>query len=70
VTWWKPWRHAVEESREAVRAAERLRDNAEDQNRKVTEQAVRVDAAADSLQRLRQENHFGPMIENILRGSK
>ena len=70
MSWWRPWRHTVQEQTEALRAAEELRDKAEDQNRRVVEQAVRVDAAADSLQRLRSENHFGPMIENILRGAK
>jgi len=71
VSWRWPWRQHVEcEQDDAILRAEQLRDMAQDQNRKVTEQAERVDAAADSLRQLRSENHFGPMIENILRGAK
>jgi len=70
VRWWWPWRQQAERSGEALRAAEVLRDLAEEQHRRVQEIAPRVDAATDSLQQLRRENHFGPMIENILRGNK
>lgn len=70
MTWWWPWRREVERSGEAVRAAEVLRDRAQEQQRRVEEIKPRVDAASDSLRRLRTENHFGPLIENILRGVK
>jgi hypothetical protein len=60
----------VEQSGDAVRAAEQLRDRAQEQQRRVEAIAPRVDAATDSLRQLRTENHFGPMIENILRGAK
>lgn len=67
--WW-PWRRAVERSGDALRAAEGLRDAAEEQHRRVEEITPRVDAAAENLRQLRTENHFGPMIENILRGTR
>jgi hypothetical protein len=60
----------VQRENDAVRAAERLRDRAQEQHRRVEAITPRVDAAADSLRQLRTENHFGPMIENILRGAK
>jgi hypothetical protein len=68
VTWWR-WRRKLEqESDEAVRRAERLRDHAEEQQRQVERITPRVDAIAASLQKLRTENHLGPLIENILKG--
>lgn len=67
---WRPWRREVERSGDALRAAEQLRDQAEEQQSRVESIVPRVDAAADNLRRLRTENHFGPMIENILRGAK
>lgn len=69
MTWW-PWRKKVEQAEEAVRAAERLRDTAEAQQRQVERIAPRVDAVASSLQKLRTDNHIGPLIDAILRGSE
>jgi division protein CdvB (Snf7/Vps24/ESCRT-III family) len=69
VTWW-PWRKKLEQSRQAVQEAERLRDRAEEQRRRVEEIAPRVDAVSSSLQKLRTDNHIGPMIDAILRGSE
>lgn len=65
--WW-PWRRKVQEAQEAVRAAERLRDTAEAQQRRAERIAPRVDAVTASLQRLRAENQLGPMIDAALRG--
>lgn len=70
MTWWRPWRRKVEESDDAVHAAEVLRDRAQEQHRRVEAITPRVDAAAASLRQLRTENHFGPMVESILRGAK
>lgn len=66
---WKPWRRRIDEAREAVKKAEQLRDHAEAQQAKVEEIATRVDAVAPSLQKLRRENHIGPLIDAILRGN-
>ncbi len=65
-----PWRKKLEQAEEAVRAAEELRDRAEHQQRQAEEIAPRVDAVASSLRKLRTDNHFGPMINSILRGSE
>lgn len=65
-----PWRKRLEQSQDAVREAERLRDQAEEQQRQVERIVPRVDAVTASLQRLRTENHLGPMIEAILRGTE
>lgn len=67
---WMPWRKKLEESQEAVRAAERLRDDAETQQRRAELIAPRVDAVSSSLQKLRTDNHFGPLIDAILRGNE
>jgi hypothetical protein len=69
VRWRLPWRREPHRNDEALRAAEQLRDRAEEQRRRVAEIAPRVDATVTSLRRLRNENHLGPMIENILRGT-
>jgi len=65
-----PWRKRLEHAEEAIRAAEELRDRAERQQRRAEEIAPRVDAVATSLRRLRRDNHFGPMIDAILRGNE
>jgi hypothetical protein len=65
-----PWRRKLEQAEEAVRAAERLRDSAQAQQRKAERIAPRVDAVASSLQRLRTDNHIGPLIDAILRGGE
>lgn len=66
---WRPWRKKLVEQEKALRAAEELRDRAQAQQRRaVNEIAPRVDEVASSLRRLRTENHFGPMIDSILRG--
>lgn len=70
MSWWRPWRQEVEQGHEAVRAAEELRDAAQEQQRRVEAIKPRVDAASDSLRKLRTDNHFGPMIDAILRGAK
>lgn len=69
MTWWR-WRRKLEQAEEAVRRAERLRDNAEEQQRRAERIAPRVDAVSASLQRLRTDNHIGPMIDAILRGGE
>lgn len=67
---WLPWRRKLEQSQEALRTAERLRDHAREQQYRVERIAPRVDAVASSLDKLRTDNHFGPMIDSILRGSE
>lgn len=57
---WRPWRKKLEQSQEAVRAAEELRDHAQQQQRRAEAMSPRVDAITSSLRRLR--------IEGILRG--
>lgn len=69
MTWW-PWRKKIEQAQEAVRAAEELRDHAEEQRTRAEEMAPRVDAVAERLRKLRSDNHFGPMIDAILRGAR
>jgi hypothetical protein len=60
----------VQQAQEKVREAERLRDNAQEQQRKAERIAPRVDAVSASLQKLRTDNHFGPLIDAILRGEQ
>jgi hypothetical protein len=60
----------LEQSQDAVREAERLRDSAQAQQRQVEKIAPRVEAVSASLQKLRTDNHFGPMIDAILRGGE
>jgi len=67
---WRRWRRKLEQAEEAVRQAERLRDDAEEQQRQVERIAPRVDAVTASLQRLRAENHLGPLIDAVLRGGE
>jgi hypothetical protein len=67
---WLPWRRKLELADEKVRAAERLRDDAEEQRTRATSIVPRVDTVSTSLQRLRKDNHFGPLIDAILRGSE
>ena len=67
MTWWL-WRKKVERAEEAVRAAEGLRDVAEQQQRQAENIAPRVEAITASLRKLRADNHFGPMIDAALRG--
>lgn len=69
MTWW-PWRRKLEQAQEAVRQAERLRDTAQAQQRQAERIAPRVDAVSASLQKLRTDNHFGPLIDAILRGGE
>jgi len=64
------WRKRVQQSDEAVRAAEELRDAAQRQQRQVESLVPRVDAVSASLRKLREDNHVGPMIEAILRGGQ
>ena len=65
---WRPWRRKVQQAQEKVREAERLRDHAQEQQRQAERIAPRVDAVSASLQKLRTDNHFGPLIDAILRG--
>lgn len=67
MTWWR-WRKELEQAQEGVRQAEKLRDQAEEQQRKVERITPRVDAVAASLQKLRADNHIGPLIDSVLRG--
>lgn len=67
MTLWR-WHRRLAQAEEAVRQAEQLRDNAQEQQRKAEGIAPRVDAVAASLQKLRHDNHFGPMIDAVLRG--
>lgn len=64
---WTFWRRPARRDDEALRAAERLRDRAMEQQRRVEAITPRVDAAAASLRRT--ENSVSPMIENVLRGT-
>lgn len=63
-----PWRKRLEEAEQAVRAAEELRDRAEEQKHQAEAIVPRVDAVAASLRKLHSDNHFGPLIDSILRG--
>lgn len=67
MTWW-PWRRKLEQSDDAVRAAEELRDRARRQQVRAEAMTPRVEAVSSSLQRLRTDNHFGPLIDALLRG--
>lgn len=67
MTWW-PWRRKVERAEEAVRAAEELRDHAQQQQQQAEAMTPRVDRITSSLRRLQADNHVGPMIDALLRG--
>jgi hypothetical protein len=67
---WLLWRRRLERAEEAVRHAESLRDRAEQQQRQAEAIVPRVDAVSSSLRKLRSDNHFGPMIDAILRGNE
>lgn len=67
---WLRWRKRLEQAQEAVRHAEKLRDRAEAQQRVAERIAPRVDAVSASLEKLRTDNHLGPLIDSILRGSQ
>jgi len=64
------WRKRFRKADEAVRAAEQLRDLAQDQQREAESMTARVDAISASLRKLHSDNHFGPMIDKALRGSE
>jgi hypothetical protein len=71
VTWFSWRRKDDQQAQDAKRLrAERLRDRAEDQQKRAEELAPRVDAITSSLRKLHTDNHFGPMIDNALRGSE
>lgn len=63
-----PWRRKVEQAEEAVRAAEELRDHAQQQQQVAEAMTPRVNAITASLRRLQADNHVGPMIDSLLRG--
>lgn len=67
VTWW-PWSKKVEEADEAVRAAEELRDHAQQQQQTAEGLTPRVNAITASLRKLQADNHVGPMVDALLRG--
>jgi len=67
---WRPWRKKMEQAQEAVRHAESLRDDAEQQKTRVQAMTPRIDSVSSSLQRLRTDNHFGPLIDAVLRGNE
>jgi hypothetical protein len=67
VTRW-PWRKRLEEAEEALRVAEELRDRAQEQQHQAEAMTQRVDAVSSSLRKLHTDNHFGPLIDSILRG--
>lgn len=67
---WLRWRRRLDRADEAVRNAEMLRDQAQEQQRQVESITPRVDAVSTSLRKLREDNHFGPLIESILRGNE
>jgi hypothetical protein len=64
------WRRRLEQAEEALRGAERLRDAAQEQQCRAERIAPRVDTVSTSLQKLRTDNHFGPLIDAVLRGSE
>lgn len=65
-----PWRKKLAEADDRLRKAEQMRDDAEHQRCRVDQLTPRVDAASTSLRQLRTENHFGPLIDSLLRGSE
>lgn len=65
-----PWRKKLKESHERLQEAERLRDEAEHQRCRVEQLAPRVETASSRLGQIRTENHFGPLIDSLLRGSE
>lgn len=67
--WWMPWRRQARQDDAAIKAAEQLRDRAEEQRRRVQAITPRVDATVRSLRELRAENGFASMIENVTRGT-
>lgn len=67
---WRPWRKKIEQAQEAVRHAESLRDDAEQQKTRVQAMTPRIDNVSSSLQKLRTDNHFGPLIDAVLRGNE
>lgn len=67
---WRPWRKKMEQAQDAVRHAESLRDDAEQQRSRVQAMTPRIDNVSSSLQRLRSDNHFGPLIDAVLRGNE
>lgn len=68
MTWWRRRKQELERAQEALREAERLRDVAQEQQARAERLAPRVDAASSSLEKLHRDNHFGPLIDSILRG--
>jgi hypothetical protein len=69
VSWW-PLRRKLEQAQEAVRHAESLRDDAEQQKTRAEAMTPRIDNVTSSLQKLRTDNHFGPLIDAVLRGNE
>lgn len=64
------WRKRLEEADKKVCEAQRLLEGAEEQSRRVAALSEHVDATAGRLRQLRSDNHFGPLIESILKGTR
>lgn len=67
---WRPWRKRLADAEAAIKTAEVLRDKAQAQQGRAERMAPRAAAVSGSLERLHTENHFGPLIDAILRGSE
>lgn len=65
-----PWRKKLKEADVRLHEAERLRDEAEQARSRVDQLTPRVETASSRLSQLRTENHFGPLIESLLRGNE
>lgn len=70
MSWWRRDRKRLVEADEKLRAAEKLRDEAQALQKRVEDMTPRIDAIASNARQLRQDNHFGPLIDAILRGDK
>lgn len=65
-----PWRKKLKEADDRLEAAVKLRDKAVEQRAQVKQLTPRIDAAASRQVQLRTDNHFGPLIESLLRGNE
>jgi hypothetical protein len=65
-----PWRKKLKEADERLERAVRLRDAAQVQQDRVKALNPRVDEASSRLGQLRTDNHFGPLIDSLLRGNE
>lgn len=65
-----PWRKRLGEAADALAEADRLRDRAQEQQARAEALTPKVDALSASLRKLHTDNHFGPLIDAVLRGSE